>query len=162
MARGGKRVGAGRKVGSPIKKTREVAIRAMAEGKTPLEVMLDNMRHFQQVALDAEAVLDGLSAEEIIGGGLMTPEEQFKLLLAKAKQAAGLREKAHECARDAAPFMHARLANVQMEVGQPGDFDGLDADELRKRLIREATELGARDIAASLSGRAGEAGRKPH
>lgn len=160
--RGGKRIGAGRPAGALTKRTREVAEKASAMGKTPLEIMLENMRHFQQVALDAEAVLEGLSAEEITGGSKMTPEEQFKLLLAKAKQAAGLREKAQECARDAAPFIHARLSNVQMEVGQPGDFDGLDADELRKRLVREATELGARDIAASLSGREGQTGRKPH
>lgn len=161
MKNGGKRPGAGRKPGSLTKRTREIAEKASALGKTPLEVMLDNMRHFQQVALDAEAVLDGLTAEEITGTE-MKPEDQFKVLLAKAKHAAGLRQMAHECARDAAPFIHARLASVQMEVGKVGDFDGLDANELRERLVREAAELGARDIAASLSGGTGEARGKPH
>ena len=111
MARGGKREGAGRPQGAVTKRTREIADRALAEGKAPLEVMLDNMRHFQQVALDAEAVLAGLSVEEISGKD-MSPEEQFKMLLAKAKNAAGFRQMAQECARDAAGYMHAKLAAV--------------------------------------------------
>lgn len=43
-ARGGKRPGAGRKPGSANVRTREIADRVAAEGKTPLEVMLDIMR----------------------------------------------------------------------------------------------------------------------
>jgi hypothetical protein len=112
MAHGGKREGAGRKQGSLTERTREVAEKALAEGKAPLEVMLDNMRHFQQVALDAEAVLAGLTVEEI-GGKDMSPEEQFKMLMAKAKNAAGFRQMAQECARDAAGYMHAKLTAVQ-------------------------------------------------
>jgi hypothetical protein len=120
LARGGKREGAGRKVGSLTARTREVAERALAEGKAPLEVMLDNMRHFQQVALDAEAVLEGLTADEFAGQITDTsPEEQFKSLLAQVKKAAGFRVMAHECARDAAGYMHARLSSVAL-----GDPDG--------------------------------------
>lgn len=80
--------------------------------------MLDNMRHFQQVALDAEAMLEGLSVEEISGQKLK-PEEQFKFLLAQVKKAAGLRQMAHECARDAAPFMHPKL-NAVSHTGADG------------------------------------------
>lgn len=108
---GGRREGSGRKVGTLNKRTREIAELAMAEGKTPLEVMLANMRHFQQVALDAEAVLAGLSVEEM-GGKDMSPDEQFKMLLAKAKNAAGFRQMAQECARDAASYLHPRLTAV--------------------------------------------------
>jgi hypothetical protein len=111
MAHGGRREGSGRKPGAVTKRTREIADQALAEGKSPLEVMLENMRHFQQVALDAEAVLAGLTVEEI-GGKDMAPEEQFKMLMAKAKNAAGFRQMAQECARDAAPFIHAKLASV--------------------------------------------------
>ena len=89
VARGGKREGSGRKVGSLTKRTQEVAERAIAEGKSPLEVMLDNMRHFQQVAFDAEAVLAGLTAEEY-SGVEMTPENQFKKLLAEVKKGKSL------------------------------------------------------------------------
>lgn len=111
MSRGGKRDGAGRPAGALTVKTREVAEQALAEGKTPLEVMLANMRHFQQVALDAEAVIESMNAENIEELG-DSHEAQFKALLAKVKQAAGLRQMAHECARDAASYMHPKLNSI--------------------------------------------------
>lgn len=111
MSRGGKREGAGRPAGAVTKRTREIADRALSEGKSPLEVMLDNMRHFQQVALDAEAVIEGMNEDQVQTLG-QTHEEQFKALLAKVKQAAGLRQMAHECARDAAAYMHPKLTAV--------------------------------------------------
>lgn len=110
--RGGKREGAGRKQGSLTVRTRKIAERAIAEGKTPLDVMLDNMRHFQQVALDAEAVLASMTANDLPGNP-ERPEDQFKALLAEVKKAAGFRQLAHECARDASPYLHARLSAVQ-------------------------------------------------
>jgi hypothetical protein len=110
--RGGKREGAGRKKGSLTVRTRKIAERAIAEGKTPLDVMLDNMRHFQQVALDAEAVLATMTANDLPGNP-EKPEEQFKALLAEVKKAAGFRQLAHECARDASPYLHARLSSIQ-------------------------------------------------
>lgn len=116
MSRGGKREGSGRKVGaagSAAKLTRAVAEKAAAEGLTPLEVMLDNMRHFQKVATDAEAILAGLTAEEFSGRGDLKPEEQFKLLLAEVKKAAGFRQMAQECATDAAPYIHPKLSAVE-------------------------------------------------
>jgi hypothetical protein len=114
MARGGKREGAGRPQGAVTKRTREVAERALAEGKAPLEIMLDNMRHFQQVALDAEAMLENMTVSEFVGTVTeQTPEEQFKALLAQVKKAAGFRQMAQECARDAGAYVHPRLAAVQ-------------------------------------------------
>jgi hypothetical protein len=121
---GGRREGAGRKPNALTKLTREIAERASTEGKTPLEVMLDNMRHFQQVALDAEATIANLTAEELSGRKL-EPAEQFKMLLADVKKAAGLRQMAHECARDAAPFMHARLAAVEHSGKDGGPIEFL-------------------------------------
>jgi hypothetical protein len=44
VARGGKREGAGRKLGSLTKRTREIAEGALASGLTPLEYMLATMR----------------------------------------------------------------------------------------------------------------------
>lgn len=46
--RGGARVGAGRKIGSCTTKTREIAEKAMAEGITPLEYMLQVLRDESQ------------------------------------------------------------------------------------------------------------------
>ena len=116
---GGKRNGAGRKQGALTTKTREVAERATAEGKTPLEIMLANMMHFQQVALDAEATLEGLTAEEFSGqiAADATPEDQFKHLLAQVKKTAGFRQLAQDAARDAAPFVHPRLAAIEHSGG---------------------------------------------
>jgi hypothetical protein len=123
MTRGGKRGGAGRPkgaVGALTKRTREVAERAAQDGITPLEVMLANMRHFIQVAADAEATLEGLTAEEFSEQQAdKTPEEQFKFLLAEVKKTAGLRELAQGAARDAAPYMHPRLASVE-HTGKDG------------------------------------------
>ena len=44
MARGGKRVGAGRPAGSATRRTREIADAAAKDGLSPLEVMLRAMR----------------------------------------------------------------------------------------------------------------------
>ena len=111
---GGKREGAGRKTGSVTKRTREVAERAVATGMTPLEVMIDNMRHFQQVALDAEATLNGLTAGEFSEqvSPDASPEDQFKFLLAQVKKTVGLRQAAQDAARDAAPYIHPKLSSV--------------------------------------------------
>lgn len=56
--RGGKRAGAGRKVGSTTKKTREIADRAMADGITPLEFMLQIMRNEPSGIEDARVLAD--------------------------------------------------------------------------------------------------------
>lgn len=114
MARGGKREGAGRPEGAQSVATirrREATERALATGMVPLDVMLGNMRHFQQVAIDAEAVLAQMSAENLPGGP-ESAEDQFKALLAEVKKAAGFRQMAHDCARDAAPYIHPRLTSV--------------------------------------------------
>lgn len=115
MARGGKRTGAGRPSGALTKRTREAAERAIETGQTPLDVMLENMRHFQQVALDAEATLEGLTASEFSGqvAENASPEDQFKFLLAQVKKTAGFRQAAQDAARDAAPYVHPKLASVE-------------------------------------------------
>ncbi len=111
---GGKRAGAGRKSGALTTRTREVAEKAAAMGMTPLEVMLDNMRHFQKVAIDAERLLDGLTVEEFTGHIMdESPEAQFKVLLAEVKKTAGFRQMAQDAARDAAPYLHPKLASVE-------------------------------------------------
>lgn len=118
MARGGKRKGAGRKAGSLTVRTRKVAEQAAAEGKSPLEVMLNNMRHFQEVALDAEAILADMTIDEL-GVTQLPADEQFKRLLAEVKKAAGFRQMAHECAKDAAPYIHPKLASIE-HTGEDG------------------------------------------
>jgi hypothetical protein len=110
---GGKRVGAGRKKGALTKRTRLIAEKGAEEGITPLEVMLANMRHFHKLAESAEKALAELSAEKIAD---MEPEAQFEYLLAEVTKAAGLRAQAQECARDAGPYIHPRLASIEQAV----------------------------------------------
>lgn len=84
MPVGGARPGSGRKKGSGSKKTREIAERAAASGISPLEVMVDAMRHaYNQAQLVAD------------------PKEKSIYL-----------KLASEHAHDAAPFMHPRLQPV--------------------------------------------------
>lgn len=118
----------------------------MAEGRTPLEVMLENMRHFQKVAEDAEAVIAGLTVAEISGENV-SPEEQFKAMLAKVKQAAGYRNMAHECARDAAPFIHAKLASVT--VGGDVESPVTLIHKIERIIVENATDTDCEGIQAA-------------
>jgi hypothetical protein len=54
---GGKRQGAGRKKGTPAKKTQEIAAKAYEKGITPLEVMLETMRDHWEGGRKGEACL---------------------------------------------------------------------------------------------------------
>jgi hypothetical protein len=147
MAHGGKRNGSGRKRGSLTKRTQLIAQRAIEEGKTPLEIMLENMRHFQQVALDAEALIAGMTAKEITGENLK-PDEQFKLLLAEVKKAAGFRVMAHECARDAASYMHPRLSTTTIEGNPDNPLEVVNIVE--RRITTENQVSDARPIDAEV------------
>lgn len=138
MARGGKREGSGRKNGAVTKRTREIADKAMADGISPLEVMLDNMRHFQKVSLDAEAILAGLTAEEFSGELNLKPEDQFKLLLAEVKKAAGFRQMAQECARDAASYVHPKLAAIEHTGANGGPIEVRASKEQRDAAVSAA------------------------
>lgn len=95
MARGGSRKGAGRKLGSATTKTREIADRASKSGVVPLEVMLDAMRFFHGKASEAHA-----SAEVAM--------TNYRL--------------AADIAKDAAPYMHPKLASIEYTNGEDGPF----------------------------------------
>ena len=118
MAAGGRREGAGRKKGALTVRTRQIADEAIATGQAPLEVMLANMRHFHKLAESAEAALAELSLETV---EKLEPKEQFKHLLAEVKKAAGLREQSQACARDAAPYMHAKMPTAMTHSGPDGE-----------------------------------------
>ena len=104
--RGGKRAGSGRKPGTANVKTREIADKAIAEGITPLEVMLKAMRSFVDAA---EKMGDGKL--EVVDGEVIT---RLSLLTEASK-----------VAKDAAPYIHPRLAAVDHtskgeQIGQAG------------------------------------------
>jgi len=120
---GGTQHGAGRKPGSANLRTREIADQAAREGITPLEVQIRTMRALWEKATDKDGkVID----------------------LDKAKEAC-------DVARDAAPYMHPRLAPIDYETGKSVPVGaGLDDLELgraiafilecaRRRLADKAT-----------------------
>jgi len=98
--RGGARPGSGRKKGAATKKTREIADKAAEEGITPLEVMLRAMREFVE---KAEA---------------MTPDD-VEMIDKKVVTRLSLLSAAAEVAKDAAPYMHPRLAAIE-HTGKDG------------------------------------------
>lgn len=98
-SRGGARNNAGRKPGAATTKTREIAEKAMLEGITPLEVMLLSMREY-------------VAKANAIG-------EDPKVIDNKAVTRLGLLREAASIAKDAAPFVHPRLAAIE-HTGKDG------------------------------------------
>ena len=90
MARGGKREGAGRKAGVPNKANFDRQARIAAEGVTPLQVLIEGMRCHYNKAQDA------MKADPV------DPEAVAVAL-----------KSAREFAREAAPYVHPKLANVE-------------------------------------------------
>jgi hypothetical protein len=85
--RGGARKGSGRPPGSATRRTREIADKAMAEGITPLEFMLNIMRSEPADIEDPRVLLDALAMR-------------------------------FEAAKAAAPYIHPRLAAVEVSGDQ--------------------------------------------
>lgn len=102
---GGARKGAGRKPGSATKRTREIADKAAEEGLTPLEVMLRAMREFIECA------------------------EQLKGDDAQARKLAALKEAA-AIAKDASPYIHPRLAAVELTGADGGPVQINDTERI--------------------------------
>lgn len=103
--RGGKRVGAGRKKGAATKRTRQIADKAAEQGITPLEVMLQTMAALMQ------------KADELKKAKLKPGEKPTVTPLEMMIEAASV-------AKDAAPYMHPRLAAMELsgKDGKPVAF----------------------------------------
>jgi hypothetical protein len=93
----------GRRKGTPNTATAERQAQVAASGKTPLEVMLDNMRRAYNEAQRLMAVLYGPDAPQ--------GEEALALM----EEMWRFREAAQRYAMAAAPYVHPRLAAVQGE-----------------------------------------------
>jgi hypothetical protein len=104
MPRGGKREGAGRPLAASTLRSREIAQEAIQKGITPLEVMLENMRFAHEGAAEHLAKITGVE-----------PDVAVELM----KGQINLRDFAQECAKDAAPYVHAKLANMEL-TGKDG------------------------------------------
>jgi hypothetical protein len=126
MSRGGYREGSGRKVGALTKKTAEIAMRAAEQGISPIEVHLGEMRFSHEVSESLKKpYLKFINkfcnkAEE----GVFDPE-----LMKAIREIAHIRQTAVSTALAAAPFIHPRLA--ALEVYEP------PSDALLQSLMRQ-------------------------
>lgn len=106
VAHGGARRGAGRKAGGITAKTRAVAERASAEGITPLEVMLRAMREHVSHADKLNTQADEADIAVLVGeADADLPAKFRRAALETITGAAAM-------AKDAAPYMHPRLQNI--------------------------------------------------
>lgn len=125
---GGPQPNAGRKKGGTNARTkmlRAVADGAVKKGKSPLDIMLKNMRFYDE---KAEALLSTL--EERIIDKKTAPLELVQLL----QEMSGFRMSAQKCACDAAPFVHPKLSAIAVKVDdrpmQAKPEDQMSKDEL--------------------------------
>lgn len=100
--RGGKQPGAGRPKGAQSAKTRQLIERCEAGGIMPIDVLLNDMRFFYRLGEDKMT-----QAKETSPG-----KEQAKAFRAACE----LKGVARDCARDAAPYVHPKLASVEAKV----------------------------------------------
>jgi hypothetical protein len=142
--RGGPGRGQGRKPGGSNRKSRELAEKAIGEGSTPLEVMIRNMRFYDEEAvrlvsqLAAAAAAGTLPVDEAEGdeeaevheSGLNADTvEQLRIIF-------NMRKMAGEAARDAAPYIHPRVGADTGEGGVDPDFVPL-AERLKEYQRRD-------------------------
>ena len=93
----------GRKKGTPNKATAERQAQVAATGKTPLSIMLENARLADAEAQRVTAVLFGPDAPQ--------GEEAVALMSEMWK----FRDAAQRYAKEAAPYVHPKLAAIQHE-----------------------------------------------
>jgi hypothetical protein len=98
--------------GARNKRTMEVIARAETLGVSPLDVMLENMVHARSMAAIAEEPVEPLLGEDQAATAARV-EKQTALSLA-------YRDRAQMAARDAAPYIHARLTQVAL-ANKPGE-----------------------------------------
>jgi hypothetical protein len=119
MPRGGSRPGAGRKQGGYNTKSREIAERVIGEGSTPLEVMIRNMRFYDEEAIRL--------VNELTARGAPEPEEGEAgevnaSLVEQLRTILTLRKMAGEEAARAAPYVHPRVGYDSGDASGDPDF----------------------------------------
>jgi hypothetical protein len=112
MARGGKREGAGRKAGGKNRRTMtaaELRDRLMEEGETPLEVLTEYMRRGKFSTDKLMEQLEGDALARLADA----PAEKIEALTALVKETRALVSVTKDCAKEAAPYFHPRLAAIE-------------------------------------------------
>lgn len=100
--RGGAYPGAGRPKGAITRKAQELLSKAALEGISPLEVLLNDMRFFYTLGENKMRQAE--------------TEPAGKKQATAFRSACSLKEISRGCARDAAPYIHPKLASLQANV----------------------------------------------
>lgn len=88
----------------------------MKDGRSPLDVMIGNMRFWDA---ESDRLLNKLeNFATLVANGVITEPEQIKEGMKLLRLMLNARDKAQECAVDAAPYVHPRLAAI---VPKPAD-----------------------------------------
>lgn len=95
--------------GRKMQVIRAAANNALRPGKSPLDIMIKNMLHYDEAA-------DKLMHEIVHALHFSKKKVDPMELLDKLAKLGGLRMDAQKCAVDAAPFVHSKLATMQLNV----------------------------------------------
>jgi hypothetical protein len=114
--------------GRKMQVIRAAAQNALKPGKTPLDIMIRNMLHYDEKA-------DELMAEIIKALHFSKKKPDAMELLDKLKALNDMRMQAQKCAVDAAPFVHPKLSNIEMKVDsapveRPADESAMTEEQL--------------------------------
>jgi hypothetical protein len=112
---GGRQVGAGRPKGALSRRTKalkEVTDKMIHGKRLPLHIMMENMHYYQDEAIAKQAEFEAAIVEVAKS---MSQETYIKALQLFA-QIGDARLRAQKCAVDAAPYVHARLSSITMDV----------------------------------------------
>jgi hypothetical protein len=105
--KGGKPYGVGLK---PV--VRRIIDKIIDEEETPLDVMVDNMKFWRHAAEAAGDRLQALLSDAQAEGTQIDLREAMKL----TSQLLAARENSQKCAVEAAPYVHPKLASIQMNM----------------------------------------------
>ncbi len=115
----------GRRKGDITKRTkalRSIADKALFASDTPLEVMLENMRHYHKIANDLHKEiaerLEWLKNEETVEDVAEGINATVKML----GEMNNARMNSQKCAVEAAPYCHPRLAHVKFDGSMKHDL----------------------------------------
>ena len=133
MPKGGKRVHAGRKPGTLNKRTQAIAAIVAATGKSPLEVMVEAMRYHYEKAQGAS---DEIAIDERTGKLIAAPKAYHYQF-------------ACEYAASAAPYLHPRLASMEVTGAGGGPIEHVVTHEERAEQAAELLAFAKRRMAAT-------------
>lgn len=101
------------------------------QGKLPLRVMINNMIYYDEKA----GFLEERFADALADNAKSFKPEQMLKAMELLAEIGDARMKAQKCACDAAPFLHARLSQISMDVNHttPRDLkNDASIDEYRE------------------------------